>query len=422
IEKKVKDFKWKINQKQKFFWLKKDLNFINAEGEQSTDHKESLIVLLDIEGLDELLKDISLVANLKIEGSFPHVTLFVKNSSDGKGIGFESEGSFNEMWHRELLDRSKKVSTIIIPTRIQNDTLASIFLLKNFGEALFPNIDRSEIKIVSQVSESAEVLLSKGTLLIDIGGGIFDHHRVTDKKVTTTGIIADYLGIEDNPAFDMWFALVERCEFFGKGIISSDPIDKAFGLPGLLVNLNNLYNNEPNTVYKILEPIINAHVEEQKKRTVDIPKIFQEKIDKGEVILFSVKQHGRKVKIAMLESDDSTMSGYLRSRNGGNYQVVVLHLSSGHVNIITKGVAKVDLTALAAILRKSEALISGKEITNDVKVLSQHGRMSEVPEWYYDPATNSIQNGGINPTGVKPTKISWVDMKRIVEAGLSGQI
>ena len=137
------------------------------------------------------------------------------------------------------------------------------------------------------------------------------------------------------------------------------------------------------------------------------------------MLLFAVDQHGKKIKIAMLESDNPSFSGYLRSKNGGGYHVVVIRLSSGHVNVITKSIAKIDLSALAAVLRKSEALVSGKEISSDFKVLSQHGRMAEIPEWYYDPATNSIQNGGINPSGVNPTKISWEDMKRIVEAGLS---
>ncbi len=316
------------------------------------------------------------------------------------------------------MENTKKNSKIIIPTKLQNDSLAAIFLLKHFGETFFPGVKSASIEIISQINETAEELEKKGILLIDIGGGIFDHHKFSEKK-TTTSLVAKYLGVEENEALQMWFSFVERCEFFGKAVISNDSLDKAFGLAGLLVNVNNLYKNDPNKVYAVMEPILEAHITEQQIRTVEIPKIFKEKVDKGEVILFSVKQHGQKINIAMLESDNPSISGYLRSKNGGNYHVVVIRLSSGHVNVITKSIAKIDLTALAAVLRKSEANVSGKEISSDIKILSQHGRMNEIPEWYYDPATNSIQNGGINPSGVNPTKISWEDMKRIVEAGLS---
>ncbi|MFA6463524.1 MAG: hypothetical protein WCV55_00800 [Candidatus Paceibacterota bacterium] len=316
------------------------------------------------------------------------------------------------------MNESIKISKIIIPTKLQNDSIAAIFLLKHYGEINFPGIKKAPIEIVSQLNESSEELEKKGILLIDIGEGKFDHHKFQEKK-TTTSLIAEYLGIKENKEFQMWFSFVERCEFFGKAVISNDPLDKAFGLAGLLVNLNNFYENDPNKVYGAIEPILEAHVKEQYIRTVEIPKIFQEKTDKGEVLFFDVNQHGKKINVVMIESDNVSISGYLRSKNGGNYNVVVLRLPSGHVNIITKNIEKIDLSALAAVLRKSEALVSGKEVTSDFKILSQHGRMVEIPEWYYDPATNSIQNGGINPSGTNPTKISWTDMKRIVEAGLS---
>jgi hypothetical protein len=48
--------------------------------------------------------------------------------------------------------------------------------------------------------------------------------------------------------------------------------------------------------------------------------------------------------------------------------------------------------------------------------------LSEIPEWYYDPATNSAQNGGLNPREIPTTRISHADFAKILMLGLSEQL
>ncbi len=40
-------------------------------------------------------------------------------------------------------------------------------------------------------------------------------------------------------------------------------------------------------------------------------------------------------------------------------------------------------------------------------------------EWYYDTTANSLQNGGIAPEGITPTKLSLDEVKEILKNGLN---
>lgn len=306
---------------------------------------------------------------------------------------------------------------IIIPTKLQTDTLLAIFLLKKFGGEKFEGVEKASIEIKSIVNDSDH----DSEILIDIGGGVFDHHNQKN-QTTASKLVAEYLNINEDVSLKKMLYLAERCDFFGKGIISKDQIDRTFGLPGLLVSVNKIFENNPQKVFEVFEPILEAHLAEERKRCFDLPSEFQEKIKSGEAQVFDVMQRGKKVKCVSIASDDQSMSGYLRAMSGGDFDVVAIWLSSGHCNIITRTQRRVDLRSLVALIRKSEAMLHNIEIGEDFNGLSVSGRYESVPEWYYDPATNSLQNGGINPQGVTPTKIPKKSMLEILKIGLSEEL
>jgi hypothetical protein len=57
-----------------------------------------------------------------------------------------------------------------------------------------------------------------------------------------------------------------------------------------------------------------------------------------------------------------------------------------------------------------------------INELAKPGKIDSIPEWYFDPATNSIQNGGMAPKDVKPTKIDRMTLRKLLELGLSEQL
>lgn len=313
-----------------------------------------------------------------------------------------------------------KYTQIILPTRPQPDTLVAIFILKKFGEEMFPGIREAKIDFwqVMPAGENEESLDKKGVILIDLGGGRFDHHAIKP-QTTASDLISLYLGVADDPALAKLIEYARRDDFYGKGTISNDPIDRAFGLSSLVAVLNKSLVKNPAKVIEVILPVLAAHYNEESKRTKELPEEFEQKLSNGEAEVFSAKQRDKKLKVVIVNSESGSLAGYLRSQNGGRFDVVAQWLPSGHVNILTRPTKRVDLRSLTALLRLEEATASGIELTIGVRDLARFGRIKEIPEWYYDPATNSIQNGGLNPKEINPTKISRDKFKKIIELGLS---
>ncbi len=312
---------------------------------------------------------------------------------------------------------------IVLPTRSQPDTLVAIFILKKLGEGRFPGIKEAEIDFWQTMpdGETTESLDKKGIILIDLGGGRFDHHEVRP-QTTASNLITEFLGIKEDPALAKLLEYAERDDFFGKGTISTDPIDRAFGLSALVAALNKSLVKNPARVVEIIMPLLVAHYNEEVKRAYDLPREFEEKLAKGEAETFEVKQRDKKLKVVITISESGSMAGYLRSKSGGAFDVVAQWLPSGHVNILTRPTKRVDLRSLAALVRLEETKHAGRELEMSIRDLARFARIKEVPEWYYDPATNSLQNGGLNPKEIPPTKIPKKDLRRILELGLSEKL
>lgn len=306
---------------------------------------------------------------------------------------------------------------IILPTRPQPDTILGIFLLKNFGREKYPGTEKAKIEIWQELpkNETSGSLEKKGVLVLDLGGGKFDHHQ---KGRTLSQLVAEDLEILNDSALQKLLTYGERDDKYGLGTISSDPIDKAFGLSGLIASLNRTFTKNPEKVIETILPLIEAHYLEERKRVEELPREFEEKLKTGQVDVFEVKQGNKKLKVVVLESDNLSMAGWLRSSEGMKADVVCQKVSSGYVNILTKPLKRVDLRWLAAYIRNEEAKLRGRRLRYLTFDLMQPGKIPEVPEWYYDRATNSMLNGGPNPKGILPTAIPFLKIKEILKEAL----
>ncbi|MBZ9569621.1 2'-5' RNA ligase family protein [Patescibacteria group bacterium] len=308
---------------------------------------------------------------------------------------------------------------IFIPTILQPDTIVAVFLLKKFGKKKYPGIENAEIEVrnILPENETSDSLFKKGFFLIDIGGGKFDHHF---KHKTVSQLIAEDLKISNDPSLAKLLTFAERDDKYGMGTISKDPIDKAFGLSGLISNVNKILGSDPNKVIDVILPVIHAHYLEEKRRHKDLPEEFKKKSKEKKAEVFFVKQKGKKLKVVAIESDNPSIVGWLRSSIGERADVVLQKASSGHVNIITRPLKRVDLRLVIGLLRQEEIEVQNREISFPPLELMKPGRLPKIPEWYYDLATNSILNGGVNPKGTPSTAIPFEKIKEIVKEGLGG--
>lgn len=315
-----------------------------------------------------------------------------------------------------------KFHTIVLPVRPQPDTLIAILLLRIFGEEKYPGMREAKVESWSVLPEgkTPEALLREGYFLLDVGGGPLDHH-ISRQKVTAAQLVADDLGITANPAITKLLQFAERDDKFGKGTISTDPLDRAFGFSGLLAALNKSIPGDSQKVAELALPMLLAHYKEERKRTEEIPAEFAALQQEGGVDILELRGYGKKLKAVILVSPNPSLAGWLRSQEGIKADVVAQYLPGGHLNILTRPAKRIDLRELAALIRIRETMHARRDFEAPYAVLTKPGRLPEVPEWYYDRATNSIQNGGINPGQTPPTHIQREELREVLELGLSGR-
>lgn len=318
---------------------------------------------------------------------------------------------------------SQKITTIITHPHFQADTLVALAILAYFGEQKYPGIGEAAIKFTAELpaGQTGDQLEQVGTLALDMGGGRFDHHRADrrqEKNCLTDLVIVD-LGLQGNPAVQKIRQWARRDDLEGKGTVSADSLDRAFGLSGLIQNLNRRYKDDPVRIVQIALPVLEAHLWEEDMRHTSFPEEYKALKEAGKVEELTVFQGKKLIKISAIESDTSGLVGYARANGKIKADVIIQKLSSGHINIITNQSREVDLSYLAAILRIEEA--RKKRIPFDAipkRELTVKGKIAGIEEWYYDTAANSIQNGGIRPESAPATNLTLAEVKQAVMIGL----
>ncbi|MEN9852194.1 MAG: hypothetical protein RI996_137 [Candidatus Parcubacteria bacterium] len=310
------------------------------------------------------------------------------------------------------------IQKVIFPSRPQIDTICAFYILQKYGMSHFIGIESAYISVspMTHSLKSGEYLDSSGVLYLDCNQSIFDHH--IKENTCLTDLVIDHLGLQHNAELDKIKAFAKRDDLQGKGIISQDKLDKAFGLPGLLTNLNKSSRYTAHDIFHIILPLLEAHVEEEKKRIYDMPEEIKRKSLTSEFVPFSCEQKGKKLSCCMIYSDTTSIGGYLRSSLGGYYDVVIQVKSSGHITILTRPLHKISLRGLILLIRLEELASKNKNIEIGTEQLLAAGTIESVPEWYYDTATNSLFNGG-SSTAVAPTTINTEQLIEIVRMGIS---
>ncbi len=310
--------------------------------------------------------------------------------------------------------------TLVSYIKPQPDTIAAIFLLKKFGEEQFPGISTATIELWNKIpeGETAESLEQRGYLLLDLGGSRFDHHTyLVDNKPTkcVAEIVAETLGVAQDPALKKLLAFVRRDDLEGKGTISPDPLDRAFGLAGLLTPLCRTYSHDLVGVIGMVLAMFEAHYQEELKRTKLMPAEWKQLSASGAARQWTVMtQHGP-LRVVQVVTDNPSMAGWLRAYQ--HFNLVVLRSSTHHVNLLISQTKPVDLAAIVAQLRAREfRKVHANEPLPDN--LAQQGKMPEIPEWYHDTMAKTIQNGGLNPDGVPPTKLSDDEIRQAIVQAL----
>jgi hypothetical protein len=314
------------------------------------------------------------------------------------------------------------ITKIAIFPKIQPDTVAAVFLLKKYGALHFPGVEEAEVVFwtATEPGKSAEAYEAEGTLLIDLAGSRFDHHRDDHgrKSECASSLVAKHLGVDRRPEVRKLLAYAKRDDLEGKGTISTDPLDRAFGLSGIIMNLNRVHRGNPQAIFDFVYAIFEAHVHDEWRRTTQMPEEWKAIKASGAAIEFTA-DHGKKnLRCIALESENVDLPGFLRAYVKAD--VVIQRLPSGHTNVITRQVRRVDLRDAVALIRSKEAEHRGVTVDHhDHRAMRKPGRLEGLDMWFYDTAANTIQNGGVNPQDIPPTKMDLELIAGIVAEGLA---
>lgn len=315
------------------------------------------------------------------------------------------------------------IRTVAIFPKIQADTVVAVYLLARYGKDAFPGIEQMKLEFWTALpaGETPESLQAKGTLAIDLGGGLFDHHVANQasgkREDCASTLIAKYLGIDGNGALRKVLAWAKRDDLEGKGTISVDPLDRAFGLSGMIMTLNRAFPGAPQRVIDHILPLIHYHVMDEVKRTEELPKEWDELQANGKGKVLKMRQGSADLKAAYVESENTALPGFLRAAK--RMDLIIQRRASGHTNVMTRQERSLDLRPIIAVLRQKEAERKGVTLPADQTTLQSTGRLDPIDEWYYDDAANTLQNGGVSPGDIPATKLTGEEIIAIVQENIS---
>jgi hypothetical protein len=316
------------------------------------------------------------------------------------------------------------IHTVAMYPRPHPDNIVALWLLREFGTEQFPGIETAKLEFWNQIpaGKTSEQLEAEGVLLIDLGGGRFDHHQEehhNDKQTCATSLVARFVGVADRPEFKKLLEYVRRDDLEGKGVISKDPIDRAFGLSAIVMNLNRDYPDHPEFVIDLVTRIFVAHYHEEYKRKVLMPQEWAELQQTGKAIQFTIPAGNEQLRVVMIESDSKALVGFLRAVGDVQADVVVQRLSTGHTNIVTRQTQRrLNLLKTVAEIRKAEAEKLGIRLDLPQEQLEKPRRLEGIDAWYFDTAANTIQNGGAAAENVPTTLLSLSDIRSVLERTL----
>lgn len=302
-----------------------------------------------------------------------------------------------------------EVKKILIPNKPHLDPIAAIYLLLKYGQEKFPGINIAKINYWKAShdpsSEELKQFEEDGILLLDIGGGIFDHHNKKEAEgETTTSLVASFLDIKENPELSALLNYVREDDLEG--------LHNRFG--DLANTLKVMYKQgaKNNTVVQFALMVINYLQIGQHEWHHTVKNEFLAKAN-----IKKIKRFKRKLKIAIIESDNLQVANY--GLTVKNMSVVVQKRSSGHVMILTNKNHKIDLREIIAAIRKRELEMADYQKEINIDRLKFEGKNSLLPNWFFHRSLNSFLNGSDALSDAEPTKVPFNEIIRFIIYGLS---
>lgn len=307
----------------------------------------------------------------------------------------------------------KKVQVIATHHQPHLDEIVAIWLLRMFGEVLFPGVSGARLEYWSadQIKESVEKLEEEGVLLVGIGGGRFDEHPTVDQDRKTgecaATLVAEALGLMEAPDLKKILGFVVQVDLKG----SSSPFD----LSAVTKVMYTAYPEDPDLVVEWATRAIVAKYEEQKRFFSSTKEEFERRarheITPGPKLA--------PVKLVVIQSDDGQVNQYARSAYGGCCDVIVQQTSTGNVQIYSRKQSGIMLRDAIRMIRIEEMRCKGIDPECSWDELGAEGTIRGAEEWFYQESGQMLLNGSKTAQGVPPTNLSLEEIRAIIKAAIN---
>lgn len=302
---------------------------------------------------------------------------------------------------------SVAISTIVTHVSPHIDEICAIWLLRRYGRSQFIGIEAAPVIFWSEgttaIMKSPEEFLAEGVLLVGVGGGMFDEHSTVDSerksgKCSAT-LVAEHLGIDDDPALEFILDFVERNDLNGSGSM--------FDIASICRKMYTMMPAEKVINWATLA--LEAFYREQAKFAQQAVSEYH-----GARVFNVPNGANHTMKVVVIQSDNDMVAKFARAARGGNAALVIQKQSSGNVQIFSNRKYKVNMNKIAHFIRLAEQKKKGKIFTFNSEDLERDGSVRGAEEWHFFKKGQMLLNGSTSHPDVPPTNLPLEEITKIV--------
>lgn len=298
--------------------------------------------------------------------------------------------------------------TIYVHKDLNPDLVIALFLLKEYGDTVYPGITQARIEVMEELQEdlNGTILEERGIISFGFENALF----TAGENRSFAEQIAKKLNLKKGIVIDAFIAIAAQTT-------QKEHSDFYIILEGIISE----YADRPSKALKAADPVLLAHLESLQEELDPIASEYMKKLNEGDMLAFTApRDRASDVRIICISSQNPEMAPFLHNHEEIKADVVCQQFESGHVNITTQYRSRINLEETIAILRIEEA--RKKKLPFDTinwNELRAPDRMEGLEEWKYDEEVQGIFNTkSLGKQNQGATQLDLKDLKLVLQIGL----
>lgn len=307
------------------------------------------------------------------------------------------------------------ITRILLP-EASADAVVAAFIARQYGSKLYSGIGSAAIDMAT--GELADLdfdaLVNQGIL------GLKNMPMSGSGTGLLTLRLADVLTLHRLPELQKIFKWIE----FGPDdeSLEKHEIVQLMELSELLEELQA--GNQPlNAVIEQAFPLLQAHVDQQRRMFYDLPDEWAKIQQQGKGETAQMKNGEEPISVVSVVSDSLDMAEFLFQYKKTKADVVVQQFSDGGINVYTNPASQIDALNVARVLRAEEARRQERDLSENLGFFfNVEGVADLVPEWFYDQASQALLNHSTDTLTLPPTILPLNEVMGAVYIGLGDDV